>query len=90
VNKTEFTRRLAENLDISFAEAQSKLGLILDGLTEVLASGEDIGFAEFGKFSVRDRKARLGVNPRTGERVQIQATKVVHFTPSQKLKDLVA
>jgi DNA-binding protein HU-beta len=63
MNKSEFTRRLSENHDLSSDEASRAVKAFLTEIENALADGEDVSFAGFGKFSVSDRAARTGVNP---------------------------
>ncbi len=62
---------------------------VLDSIQEVLSRGGEINFTGFGKFSVADRSARQGVNPQTGEKIQIAASKVPRFSAGSALKSAV-
>ena len=64
-------------------------GVDLDTISETLKRGGDVAFTGFGKFSVSDRSARQGVNPQTGETIQIAASKVPKFSAGAKLKQTV-
>lgn len=90
MNKSEFTRRLAENHDMSADEAARAVKAFLQEIEDSLAAGEDVSFAGFGKFSVSDRAARTGVNPQDpSKKVEIPARKVPRFTPGAVLKERV-
>jgi DNA-binding protein HU-beta len=56
-------------------------------LSEALANGEEVMLRGFGSFKISERKARQGRNPRTGETINLPATKAIHFKPSKELKD---
>ena len=63
---------------------------VLEGITDALASGKKVQLVGFGTFEVRERAAREGKNPATGETIQIEATKVPAFKAGKALKDAVA
>jgi DNA-binding protein HU-beta len=90
MNKTEFVSRVAKRSDMSNAEASRAVQAFLDEVSDALKSGEDVAFAGFGKFSVSDRAARVGVNPQDpSKKVNIPARKVPRFTPGAVLKESV-
>ena len=62
---------------------------ILENLARSLRAGDEIEIRGFGSFRTRQRKARLGRNPKTGDRVEVPAKKVSFFRPSKELKDIV-
>ena len=70
-------------------EATDAVNAVLDNITNALAKGEDVVFTGFGKFSVSKRAARMGVNPRTGEKIKIKATTVPKFKAGKALKEAV-
>jgi DNA-binding protein HU-beta len=91
VNKTEFVSRVANQGDMSNAEAGRAVQAVLDVIQDALKAGEDVAFAGFGKFSVSERAARTGVNPQDpSKKVQIPARTVPRFTPGAVLKEAVA
>ena len=71
MNKSELVKRIANNADINNKEADAALAAILEGITQALASGEEVSFVGFGAFKVSERAARKGRNPKTGEEIQI-------------------
>jgi DNA-binding protein HU-beta len=90
MNKTEFVSRVAKRSDMSNSEASRAVQAFLDEVSDALKSGEDVAFAGFGKFSVSDRAARVGVNPQDpSKKVNIPARKVPRFTPGAVLKESV-
>lgn len=89
MNKSELIEAIAEEADVPKAQA----GRVLDALTSVvggaLAEGEQVSMVGFGTFVVRERPARSGRNPRTGESIQIAASKTPSFKAGKALKDRV-
>ena len=74
---------------MSKRDAGAAVDAVLDTITSTLQKGDSVTFTGFGKFSTSARAARMGVNPRTGERVQIQATTVPKFSAGSALKSAV-
>jgi DNA-binding protein HU-beta len=90
VTKQEFVERVASKSGLSRRDASEAVDAFLDSITDALRSGEDVAFTGFGKFSVQNRAARQGVNPRNPtERVQIPASKVPKFSAGSQLKQAV-
>ena len=89
MTKNEFVDRVAENSGLGKGEAAKAVDAVLESIQEVLSRGGDISFTGFGKFSVADRGARQGVNPQTGERIQIAASRVPRFSAGSQLKSAV-
>jgi len=89
VTKGEFVDQVAANADISKGDAAKAVDAVLDTIQETLVRGGEVNFTGFGKFSVADRGARQGVNPRTGERIQIAASKAPRFSAGSALKKAV-
>ncbi len=90
MTKQEFVDRVASKSGLSRREASESVDAFLDSITDALRSGEEVAFTGFGKFSVQDRAARQGVNPRNPtERVHIPATKVPKFSAGSQLKAAV-
>ena len=90
MNKTEFAARVAKRTGSTNAEASRYLGAVLEEIGASLKKGEEVSLTGFGKFSVQRRAARNGVNPRTGERIRIAATKTPRFTAGSQLKGTVS
>ena len=89
MTKQEFVDAVADKAGISKRDASEAVDAVLDTITDTLKSRDSVTFTGFGKFSTSARAARMGVNPRTGERVQIQATTVPKFTAGSALKSAV-
>ena len=86
MTKQEFIAKVAERSGLSNRDAGKAVDSFMEVVTDALKSGDSINFTGFGKFSAAARAARQGVNPRTGERVQIAATTVPKFTAGSQLK----
>jgi DNA-binding protein HU-beta len=89
VNKTELIEEIAGRTDASKAEAQRYVDTLEKVVTEALRSGEEVQITRFGKFYVREQKAREGVNPQTKEKMRIPAQKVPAFSAGQGLKEAI-
>ena len=89
MTKAEFVDQVASESGLGKGEATKAVDAFLDVVTETLKRGGEINFTGFGKFTVADRGARQGVNPQTGERIQIAASKVPRFSAGSGLKNAV-
>ena len=89
MNKTELIERIAEEAGVTASEAQEHFGASERVVTEALKGGDEVRITGFGKFSVRERKAREGRNPQTGEKMKIKASKVPSFSAGNALKQAV-
>jgi DNA-binding protein HU-beta len=89
VNKTELIEEIAQRTDSSKGEAQRHVESFEEVVAEVLRSGEEIQVTGFGKFYVREQKAREGVNPQTKEKIHIPASKVPAFSAGKALKEVL-
>ncbi|MGB5985462.1 MAG: HU family DNA-binding protein [Desulfobacterales bacterium] len=91
MKKTEIIERMAEEAGISKTAAGAALGAFTDCVADSLQGKEGkVTLTGFGTFSVSHRKARKGVNPQTGDTINIKASKSVKFKAGKKLKDAVA
>ena len=82
MTKSEFVDQVASRSDLGKSEAGKAVDAVLDVIQEALQRGSDVTFSGFGKFHVAERGARQGVHPRTGEPIQIAASKVPRFSAS--------
>lgn len=90
MNKGELVEKLAAESGSSKSEAQSHLDAILSVIEDELKSGGEVNITGFGKFSVAERQAREGVNPQTGEKIQIKASRTPKFSAGNALKKSVS
>lgn len=89
MNKTELIAKVAENAGISKKNATAAVNAAFDAITEAIAAGDKVQLAGFGTFETRERAARDGKNPLTGEAIKIAACKVPAFKAGKALKDAV-
>lgn len=89
MNKSQLTDKIASEADISKASAGRALDAFIETVTGALAEGDQVALIGFGTFSVRDRAARTGRNPQSGETIEIPAAKIPAFKPGKALKDAV-
>jgi DNA-binding protein HU-beta len=90
VNKQELVEVLAGRLEKSQKESSEIVDAVLDEIKKAVAKGESVKISGFGVFDHAMRGARIGRNPRTGETVRIEETKVVKFRPAADFKAVVA
>lgn len=89
VNKAEVIEHIAAEASISKADATKALEAFIDGVKTTLVQGDQLSLVGFGTFSIKNRAARIGRNPQTGEQIQIKAAKIPSFKPGKALKDAV-
>ena len=89
MNKTELVSRVAEVSGLTKKDSEIALNSMLGAIQESLVAGEKVVLTGFGTFEVRDRKARVGHNRRTGESISIPAQKSPAFKAGKVLKDAV-
>ncbi len=89
MNKSELIEAVASAADLSKADAARAVDGVIAAVTEALKAGDQVTIVGFGTFLVRQREARTGRNPRTGETIQIAASKVPAFKAGKALKDAV-
>ncbi|MGV0024950.1 HU family DNA-binding protein [Phormidesmis priestleyi] len=90
MNKGELIDAIAQKADVTKKEADAILSAMLDTILETVATGDKVSLVGFGNFEVRDRQAREGRNPKTGETMQIPATRVPAFSAGKSFKERVA
>lgn len=90
MNKGELVDKIAEKANVTKKQADSVLTAALDSIVEAVSSGEKVTLVGFGAFEPRERKAREGRNPKTGEKMQIPATTVPAFSAGKLFKEKVA
>lgn len=89
MNKHELVSAIAQNAEISKKDAERALSATVEAITKALAEGDKVQIVGFGTFEVRERAARQGKNPRTGEAIEIAASKQPAFKAGKALKDVV-
>jgi DNA-binding protein HU-beta len=89
MTKSDFVDKVADSSGLSKKDAGSAVDAVIKSIEDALSAGEEVSFTGFGKFHVAQRGAREGRNPRTGETMQIAASKVPRFTAGSGLKKAV-
>lgn len=89
LNKKALADVLAAKKDITKKDALEVVGLVFETITDSLSKGQKVDINGFGKFEVRTRNARTGINPLTREQIKIAASKVPAFKAAKGLKDAV-
>lgn len=89
MKKQELVAAIAQEADIAKKDAERALAATINAISKALADGDKIQLVGFGTFEVRERAARTGKNPRTGEAIEIAASKVPSFKAGKALKDIV-
>ncbi|MGC4376283.1 HU family DNA-binding protein [Fictibacillus sp. Mic-4] len=89
MNKTDLVNAVAEQTELSKKDASKAVDAVFEAITETLKEGNKVQLIGFGNFEVRERAARKGRNPQTGEEIEIAASKVPAFKPGKALKDAV-
>ncbi|TCS84133.1 HU family DNA-binding protein [Tepidibacillus fermentans] len=89
MNKTELIAKVAEMAELTKKDATKAVDAIFETISEALKEGDKVQIIGFGNFEVRERSARKGRNPQTGEEIEIAASKVPAFKPGKALKDVV-
>jgi DNA-binding protein HU-beta len=89
MNKTQLVEAVSADSGLSKADASRAIESFVGTVGKTLKKGDEVVITGFGKFSVVKRAARQGVNPRTGEKVKIKASKAPKFTPGAALKHTV-
>jgi integration host factor subunit beta len=88
LTRSELVQRLTQlNSHLTVAQAEKSVSIILDEITSALAKGCRVELRGFGVFTTRDRRSRLGRNPRTGQPVKVEPKKVPFFKAGKQLRD---
>ena len=89
MNRAELVAKIAEKCEMTKKDAESALSAFISSVTEALVEGDKVQLVGFGTFEVRDREARTGRDPRTGNPIEIPASKAPAFKAGKALKDAV-
>jgi DNA-binding protein HU-beta len=87
MTKADLIEGLANKLGLNRIDAEKAVNFVLDDIIAALKQGERVNISGFGTFSVSDRNARTGRNPKTGETIEISASRSAKFKPGKQLKD---
>jgi DNA-binding protein HU-beta len=89
MNKSELVQKVAETAEIQKTVAAKAIDAVIESIKNSLKDGDTVTLIGFGTFTVRERAARTGRNPRTGDPIDIKEAKVPVFKPGKALKDAV-
>ncbi len=89
MNKGDLIEVVADKAGLTKADAGRAVEAVMEAITKALRSGKQVSLVGFGTFQVKKRAARTGRNPRTGETIQIKASKMPGFKAGKALKDAV-
>jgi integration host factor subunit alpha len=90
LTRMDLSEAVFREVGLSRNESAALVECVLQHMSDALASGESVKISSFGTFSVRDKTARIGRNPKTGDEVPISPRRVLSFRPSHLMKDRVA
>lgn len=90
MNKTELIDAVAASADLPKAAAGRALDAIIEAISKALKEGDQVSLVGFGTFAVKERAARTGRNPKTGESIEIKAAKTPSFKPGKGFKDAIS
>lgn len=90
MNKADLIAKVTELTELPKKDATKAVDAVFEAISEALQSGDKVQLVGFGNFEVRERQARKGRNPQTGEEIDIAASKMPAFKPGKSLKDLVS
>lgn len=90
MTKSDLIESLSSKADVPRPRAEELLNFVLDDITQALQRGEKVNISGFGTFTVSNRKARTGRNPKTGEPIDIPATRSAKFRAGKILKESLA
>ena len=90
MHKGDLVEKVAAETNSSKSEAQNHVDAVLSVIEDELKSGREVNITGFGKFSVQEREAREGVNPQTGQKMQIKASRTPKFSAGNALKKSIS
>jgi len=90
MNKAELISSVAEKTELTKKDAEKAVSAVLDTISEALARGDKVQLVGFGTFEIRERAARKGRNPQTGEEIDIAAARLPVFKAGKALKEAVS
>jgi integration host factor subunit beta len=89
MTKADLVERVAKDAELTKKDAEQLVEIVFDSIIASLNEGQKIELRGFGSFRVRQRNARSGRNPKTGDPVEIPAKRVAYFKPGKELKELI-
>lgn len=89
ITRADVAETIYEEIGLSRKDSTDILDMILDEIVQELTAGKDVKLSSFGTFSLRDKKARAGRNPKTGVEAVISSRRVISFKPSQTMRKII-
>lgn len=89
MTKAELVDKVASTIKLTKKETEVIVGTIFQSITDSLSEGDKVELRGFGSFRIRERNARIGRNPKSGEQVEVPAKKVPFFRAGKELRELV-
>ncbi len=89
ITRADVAETIYEEIGLSRKDSSDILDMILDEIVQELTKGNDVKLSSFGTFSLRDKKARAGRNPKTGVEAVISPRRVISFKPSQTMRKMI-
>ena len=89
MTKADLIEEISRTAEMSRKDSELIVDTVFESIIRTLRAGEKIEIRGFGSFRTRDRKPRIGRNPKTGERVEVPAKRIPYFKPSKELKDVI-
>jgi DNA-binding protein HU-beta len=89
LKREHLAQKMVEKFNMTKKDALEVLNFLVETITNALKNGQQVKLPGLGTFKVKERKARTAINPKTGEKVQVPATRVPRFTPAKDLKEAV-
>lgn len=89
MTKAELVEEVARTVQLTKKQAEIIVNVVFDSIVESLRAGEKIELRGFGSFRLRNRRSRLGRNPKTGERVEVPSKRIPYFKPGKELKEMI-
>ncbi len=89
ITRADVAETIYEEIGLSRKDSTDVLDMILDEIVNELSNGNDVKLSSFGTFSLRDKKARAGRNPKTGVEAVISSRRVISFKPSQTMRKII-
>ena len=89
MTKAELVHKVASTIKLTKKETEVIVGIIFQSITDSLSEGDKVELRGFGSFRIRERNARIGRNPKSGEQIEVPAKKVPFFKAGKELRELV-
>jgi integration host factor subunit beta len=89
LTKADLIEQVIRVTELPRKDSEDAVEIVFESITQALQKSDKIEIRGFGSFRTRDRRGRIGRNPKTGERVEVPAKKIPHFKPSKELKDFI-